>query len=437
MKHPVLGNPLSVARNLQDAHIAKKFHETLGSQPAFIASAPGRVNLIGEHTDYNNGYVFPVAIDKYLHVAARKRDDRRVTLHALDLNERCEFSLEMPRLYGADGSNTRQNRLPAWSKYLIGVAYLLQESGIRLVGMDAVLTGNVPIGAGLSSSAALAVSTALAFLAVAVDQKEPIFGSEKDKKALAALCQRAEHEFVGVNCGIMDQTISLFGQADHALFLDCQSLEHVHVPLNLAEHHIVVCNTKVKRELAASEYNKRRAECEKGVDILSKWLPGISSLRDVTLADFKKYEEELPALTQKRCRYVIEENARVLGAISALKDGISPEHAEPVPQQSLAQFGKLMNASHAGLRDDYEVSCRELDLLTDIAGSIAGVIGTRMTGAGFGGCTVSIVHRNALEMLRTRVMTEYLQQTGIEPEIYLCNVSGGASVEQAFHTDEV
>lgn len=434
MKHPIVDNPLCVERNLQASHIAKKFHEILGSQPTFIASAPSRVNLIGEHTDYNNGYVFPVAIDKYLHVAARKRDNRQVTLHALDLNERCEFSLERLRLNRGHQDNTTPNRLPAWSKYLTGVAYLLQESGRQLVGMDAVITGNVPIGAGLSSSAALAVSAALAFLAVAANGKEPISPSETDKMGLAALCQRAEHEFVGVNCGIMDQTISLFGQADHALFLDCQSLEHVHVPLNLAEHHIVVCNTKVKRELAVSEYNKRRAECEKGVDLLRKWLPGISSLRDVTLADFKKYEEELPALTQKRCRYVIEENARVLSAVSALKDGISQHRdseiapTSAVPQESLAQFGKLMKASHAGLRDDYEVSCKELDLLTDIAGSTAGVIGTRMTGAGFGGCTVSIVHHNALEILRTRVMAEYPQQTGIEPEMYLCNVSGGANV---------
>ena len=435
MKHPVVDNPLCVEDNLQDSHIAKKFHEIFGSQPTFIASAPGRVNLIGEHTDYNNGYVFPVAIDKYVRVAAQKREDRQVTLHALDINERCEFSLEGPFTSRA-----------AWSKYLIGVAHLLQESGRRLVGMDAVITGNVPLGAGLSSSAALTVSAALAFLAVAADCHEPIFREGHHlRKELAALCQRAEHEFAGVNCGIMDGTISLFGQADHALFLDCQSLEHVHVPLNLAEHHIVVCNTMVKRELAASEYNKRRAECEKGVDILRKWLPGISSLRDVTLVDFKKYEEELPALTQKRCRYVIEENARVLEAVSALKTGVNQyRHSEgegkpaqgtaptesAVPQESLAQFGKLMNASHTGLRDDYEVSCKELDLLTDIAGSIAGVSGTRMTGAGFGGCTVSIVHRDALEMLRTRVMTEYPQHKGIEPEIYLCNVSGGATIDK-------
>jgi galactokinase len=224
----------------------------------------------------------------------------------------------------------------------------------------------------------------------------------------------------------MDQTISLLGREDQGLFLDCRSLEYEHVPLNLEAHHIAICNTKVKRELAASEYNKRRAECEKGVDLLKQWLPGISSLRDIALTDFKKYEDELPALTQKRCRYVIEENTRVLDAVSVLKTR-HPQIAEKT-DESLIQFGGLMNASHDGLRDDYEVSCKELDLLTDLARGITGVIGSRMTGAGFGGCTVSIVHENTLEMFQTLVPTEYYKQTDIEPEIYLCNVSNGAQV---------
>ena len=217
----------------------------------------------------------------------------------------------------------------------------------------------------------------------------------------------------------MDQTISLFGQENHALFLDCRSLASEHVPLNLADHAIAICNTKVKRELAASEYNKRRAECERGVEILRQWLPGITSLRDVTLADFKKHEEELPALTQKRCRYVIEENARVVEAVSVLKSQTD---------ESLIALGRLMNASHNGLRDDYQVSCPELDLLTDIARDITGVVGSRMTGAGFGGCTVSIVHKDALKTFQRRVATEYHEKTGIEPEIYHCHVSNGAQV---------
>ena len=398
--------------------IKQKFEETFGGPPTFIASAPGRVNLIGEHTDYNDGYVFPVAIDKYLNIAARKRPDRRVTLYALDVNDSWEFCL--------DTLSSILPQAPAWSHYLIGVASLLQASGREIAGIDAVITGDVPIGAGLSSSAALSVAATLAFL-TAGSELETV-ESEDNKKKLAALCQRVEHEFVDVKCGIMDQTISLLGKENHALFLDCRSLEYEHIPLNLSEHYIVICNTKVKRELAASEYNKRRAECERGVDIMSRWVPDISSLRDIALTDFKKHEEELPALTQKRCRYVIEENARVLDAVSVLK-GRSQRTSEKT-DESLIQFGSLMNASHNGLRDDYEVSCKELDLLTDIARSITGVIGSRMTGAGFGGCTVSIVHKDALEIFQTRVTTKYHEQTGIEPEIYLCNVSDGAQVFQ-------
>lgn len=398
----------------------QKFKEIFGSASAFVASAPGRVNLIGEHTDYNDGYVFPVAIDKYINIAARKRPDRRVRLHALDVNDSYEFCLDtLPSI---------QQSAPAWSHYLIGVASLLQTSGRKVSGIDAVITGDVPIGAGLSSSAALSVSTALTFLTAsdASRTSESTPQSEMNSKELAALCQRVEHEFVGVKCGIMDQTISLLGQENQALFLDCRSLEHEHIPLNLVAHYIAICNTKVKRELAASEYNKRRAECEKGVAILQQWLPGISSLRDITLTDFKKYEEELPALTQKRCRYVIEENTRVLDAVAVLKT----RHLQMTEEtdESLIQFGRLMNASHSGLRDDYEVSCSELDVLTDIARSITGVIGSRMTGAGFGGCTVNIVHRDVLETFQTLVTTEYQKHTGIEPEIYLCNVSDGAQV---------
>ena len=398
----------------------QKFKEIFGSTPTFIASAPGRVNLIGEHTDYNDGYVFPVAIDKYLNIAARKRHDRRVRFYALDVDDSYEFCL--------DALPSTLQHAPAWSHYLIGVASLLQTSGKKVSGIAAVITGDVPIGAGLSSSAALSVSAALAFLTASSEPGTPKSSAQPEinNKELAALCQRVEHEFAGVNCGIMDQTISLLGQENQALFLDCRSLEYEHVPLNLASHYIAICNTKVKRELAASEYNKRRAECERGVAILKQWLPGISSLRDITLTDFKKHEEELPPLTQKRCRYVIEENTRVLDAVAMLKT----RHLQTVEEtnESLIQFGRLMNASHNGLRDDYEVSCSELDLLTDIARSITGVIGSRMTGAGFGGCTVNIVHRDVLETFQTLVTTEYHKQTGIEPEIYLCNVSDGAQV---------
>ena len=419
-------------------HPTQKFKETFGGPPSFIASAPGRVNLIGEHTDYNDGYVFPVAIDKYINIAARKRPDRRVTLYALDVDDSWEFSL--------DTLNTIPPQAPTWSRYFIGVASLLLRksrdhdhrdgvlptaAGREISGIEAVITGDVPIGAGLSSSAALTVAATLAFLTAGSEPVGDGFPIPDDnKKKLAALCQRVEHEFVDVKCGIMDQTISLLGKENHALFLDCRSLEYEQVPLNLGQHVIAICNTKVQRELATSEYNKRRAECEKGVNILSRWIPGASSLRDIALTDFKKHEEELPALTQKRCRYVIEENARVLEAVSVLKR--RNRSASEETDEALIKFGNLMNASHNGLREDYEVSCKELDLLTDIARSITGVIGSRMTGAGFGGCTVSIVHQDALETFQTRVTTEYKAQTGIEPEIYFCNVSDGAHVFRIF-----
>ncbi|MDE0316918.1 MAG: galactokinase [Candidatus Poribacteria bacterium] len=406
--------------------LQQEFNRRFGHPPDFIVSAPGRVNLIGEHTDYNDGFVFPVAIDKYLYIAASKRSDCQVHLHALDRHETCTFSLEA----------IEDTKTPPWGNYLRGVAhFLLQEQVLReiehtLNGMSAVIAGNVPISAGLSSSAALEVASALAFLgACGLEVADTGMNSDSEIELieippmkLAALCQRAENEFAGVNCGIMDQSISLLGKADHALFLDCRSLEYKQIPLNFTDILIVICNTNVKRELASSEYNKRRAECEKGVEILQRWMPSITSLRDVTLADFKKYEAELPQITQKRCRYVVEENTRVQNAVDALI------------AKSIDTFGELMNASHAGLRDAYEVSCDELNILVDIAQSIDGVIGARMTGAGFGGCTVNLVYQNTVEEFQNRVMKEYTQRTGIEPDTYICNVGDGARIKWSSHS---
>ena len=340
------------------------------------------------------------------------------------MDETCVFSLEA----------IEDTKTPPWGNYLRGVAHLLQEQVLReikhtLNGMSAVITGNVPISVGLSSSAALEVASALAFLGAcglevsntSINSNSEIELIEVPPMKLAALCQRAENEFAGVNCGIMDQSISLLGKADHALFLDCRSLEYKQIPLNLTDILIVICNTNVKRELASSEYNKRRAECEKGIEILQQWMPSITSLRDVALEDFKKYEAELPQITQKRCKYVVEENTRVQNAVSALTT------------KDIDTFGKLMNASHAGLRDAYEVSCDELNILTDIAQSINGVIGARMTGAGFGGCTVNLVYSDTVEEFRNKVMKEYTQRTGIEPDIYICNVGDGARIKWNSH----
>ena len=400
--------------------LIQDFNQRFGYPPEFMVSAPGRVNLIGEHTDYNDGYVFPVAIDKYLRIAASKRSDKEVHLYALDIDEACVFNLD----------SIRNSETPPWSNYLKGVAHFLQEQVLQgsahtLNGITAVITGNVPIGAGLSSSAALGVASTLALLGgcgleiphASINTNNEIELLECSPLELASICQRAENEFAGVNCGIMDPTISLLGKADHALFLDCRSLEYKHIPLNLTDMLIVICNTNVKRELATSEYNKRRLECENGVKIIQQWMPSITSLRDITVEDFEKYEEKLPEITQKRCRYVVEENTRVLKAVSALT------------ANDLDTFGILMNASHAGLRDAYEVSCGELDLLTEIAQNTEGVIGSRMTGAGFGGCTVNLVYQESVQEFQERVRNEYPKHTGIEPDTYICNAGDGARIK--------
>ncbi|MFQ6041141.1 MAG: galactokinase, partial [Candidatus Poribacteria bacterium] len=406
--------------------LKSEFTAIYAAQPEIVVRAPGRVNLIGEHTDYNDGFVLPVAIDKCIAIAARKRDGQTVILHSLDFNSTVEFTLDAIQ---------RSSGVEMWSNYIKGVAYLLQEAGYKLSPCEAVITGDIPIAAGLSSSAALEVASALMFLTLS--------DIEMDKTEVALLCQRAENQFVGVNCGIMDQFISVMGQRDHALFLDCRSLDFDLVPLHLKDIapvlesefgirnddvKIIVCNTKVKRELAGSEYNKRRAECERGVDILKRFLPDITALRDVSIEDFNKYADHrvlranpqylLPPVTRKRCRYVIAENARVLASIEALRAG------------NLARFGDLMRASHAGLRDEYEVSSPELDAMVEIALSVDGVIGARMTGAGFGGCTVNLVYESAIEKFIQAVELQYPQRMNIQPEIYVCNVEDGATVER-------
>ncbi len=380
--------------------LVNAFRERLGGEPETIMRAPGRVNLIGEHTDYNDGFVLPVAIDRDILVASRRRDDRLVRIHSLEPDVLIEFPLD-------DIQYDTENN---WSNYPKGVARFLQEAGYNLSGLEIVFTGNVPRGAGLSSSAALEVAMAMTF--------EKVSGLEIDPAEMALICQKAENQFVGVNCGIMDQFISRMGQKDNALLLDCRSLEFELVPLNLEGIKIVVCNTGVQRGLVDSEYNKRRSECERGVKILEELLPGIQALRDVNISDFHKYKNHLPEVTERRCEYVIEESNRVLESVQLLEEG------------DLVGFGILMNESHIGLRDEYEVSCPELDTMVTIAWSTEGVIGSRMTGAGFGGCTVTLVQEDAVERLIQKVNKEYPESTGLEPEIYVCTAEDGAgSVE--------
>ncbi|HEY9403593.1 MAG TPA: galactokinase [Pyrinomonadaceae bacterium] len=360
--------------------------------------APGRVNLIGEHTDYNDGYVLPMAIDRETCVAAAPRPDRRVRIFSLNLNERAEFDLDRP------GERERG----IWLDYVEGVAHALERRGVRLGGADLVITSDVPVGAGLSSSAALEVSAGLALASVA--------GVEVDRVALALAGQEAEHTYVGAKVGIMDQFIAALGRAGHALLIDCRTLETQAIPVDTTETLVAICDTRVKHELSASEYNTRRAECEEGVELLRRaGLEGIRALRDVSEADLEHYGRALPEVVGRRCRHVVTENARTLDAAAALRDG------------RLEEMGRLMLASHESLSRDYEVSCRELDVLVEIATSLAGAtLGARMTGGGFGGCTVNLVRRDALENFRETITREYNRATGLTPNIYVSEAGEGA-----------
>jgi galactokinase len=373
-----------------------RFKQLWGAPPK-IFRAPGRVNLIGEHTDYNDGFVMPAAIGFYTWIAIARSDGRTLRVHSEQFNETVELPLDS--LAGPP----RQH----WSDFIRGVAAVLQANGHSLSGANLVVDGHVPIGAGLSSSASLEVATALALLSVSHTAVPPL--------DLAKLCQRAEHEYVGTRCGIMDQFIAIFGSSAHALILDCRSLAYEALPIP-DDVRLVISNSMVRHELAGGEYNRRRADCEAGVKILQKQLPNVRALRDVALTDLERYKNELPDRVYRRCRHIITENARVLEAAEALKAG------------NLARFGRLMNESHRSLRDDYEVSCRELDLLVELASACDGVYGSRMTGGGFGGCTISLVQSAAVDRFRTTITESYKKETGITPDVYVCSATQGAGV---------
>jgi len=361
------------------------------------AFAPGRVNLIGEHTDYNEGFVLPMAIEAGIEMAGRPRAGREVRVHAADLGESVAFSL---------GAPIRPDPAHRWSNYVRGVLWALGRSGVALSGMELAFGGNLPQGAGLSSSAALEVATGLAARA--------LLGFSMDLPRLARICQESENEFVGVKVGIMDPFVSLAARAGHAVFLDCRTLASEQVPLALGEHLIAICDSGVKHALVASEYNLRRRQCAAGVEALRARDPGIRALRDASLEALEACRPELDEVVYRRCRHVVTENARVLESKSALGKG------------DLRRFGELMDASHASLRDDYEVSCEEVDLLVDLARRRPGVLGARITGGGFGGCTVNLVARGAVESLGEEVLGEYQRRTGIAARLYLSGAADGA-----------
>jgi galactokinase len=374
--------------------LTERFQRSYGIHPK-IFRAPGRVNLIGEHTDYNDGFVMPAAIEFYTWVAASNRNGRILHVHSDQFAETVDLSLD------ALAGPPRKH----WSDFIRGVAAVMQATGHTLSGANLVIYGQVPLGAGLGSSAALEVSTALALISVSNFELPPL--------ELVKICQRAEHEYAGTRCGIMDQFIATFGREGHALMLDCRSLDYKLLPIP-PDARLVICNTMVKHELAAGEYNHRRADCENGVRTLRQHLPNVLALRDVTLVDLERHRNELPELVYRRCRHVISENQRVLAAADALPSG------------DLGRFGQLMYESHRSLRDDYEVSCRELDLLVDLASACEGVYGARMTGGGFGGCTVNLVRSDAVDRFQCRIREAYEKRTGKIPDVYVCSAAQGA-----------
>ena len=372
----------------------QEFRNAFGREPQ-VFRAPGRVNLIGEHTDYNEGFVMPAALDFATTAAVAPRRDTKLNVQSRNFGQAVSVDL--------NGHFTPRHD---WSDYVVGVVDQIRRSGHPVSGADILINGEVPIGAGLSSSAAIEVAVGFALLS--------INGGSVDRKKLAALCQRAENEFVGTRSGIMDQFISCNGQHDHALMLDCRSLEYKLLPLSHSAR-MVICNTMIKHDHTSGEYNRRRAACEEGVAVLKKHVSGIHSLRDVSPQTLEKYRDKLPELIYRRCRHVVTENERVERAAAMLRT------------DDLKGFGELMAASHRSLRDDYEVSCRELDVMVEIAGRQDGVFGARMTGGGFGGCTINLVEADRVETFKKETGIAYERTTGLKPEIYISSAADGAA----------
>ena len=377
--------------------LSQKFLALFGAEARFV-QAPGRVNLIGEHTDYNDGFVLPAAIQFQTTVAIAPRSDQSLTLLSENYAEQVEFSLEkLP-------AGPRQH----WSDYVIGVAHQLEDLGVRLPGANLLIRGDVPQGSGLSSSASLEAAVCQAFLEVA----QRTMGMTE----IAKLCQRAENNFVGAHCGIMDQFASLHGRAGQLMKLDCRSLEFEYIPFDFPEYKLILVNSMVSHALAGTEYNIRRLQCEEGVAILQKHFPQARSLRDFTLAQIDEYDYELPDLVYRRCAFIIKENQRLLKGCALLSN------------KDLHRFGQLMYETHEGLSHEYEVSCKELDFLTASAKTFDGVVGARMMGGGFGGCSINIVKSSAEEAFTNYIKAAYEQEFDKTPEVYSTQIQDGAKI---------
>ena len=388
--------------NLQESTIAK-FQERFGKAPEHVVRAPGRVNLLGEHVDYNDGFVLPIAIDRATWLAFSQSDTKQTTLVAVDLSEEVSFTPEtLPAKIDAAGSP-----LPGWALYPAGVMWTLRGAGLDTPPLHGVYASDVPQGSGLSSSASVEMAFVLAWQTLGSWERSPM------ERAL--LGQKAENQYVGVNCGIMDQFASACGEQDRLLHLDCRSLEWNTLPLP-NDIAIVIADTKMRRELTSGEYNKRRADCEEAVRFLSEELPDIKSLRDVSVEQFNRFASHLPERVEKRARHVVEEIERSRRAIPLLEQG------------NMEEFGKLINQCHASLRDLYEVSIPELDTMVEVAQSLTGCYGARLTGAGFGGCTVNLVVREQADTFSEALAARYESETGFPPEIYICSASNGAEL---------
>lgn len=374
--------------------LSQQFQSHFNAKPQIIVRAPGRVNLIGEHTDYNDGFVLPMAIDREVRLALRPRSDKTIRIFSLDLETESAFELS---------SLTRSG---GWIEYPKGIANELMMAGYELKGFDAVMTGNVPRGAGLSSSAAVELAIARAFSAVS--------GFVWDAPLMARLAQKAENEWVGVNCGIMDQMASAACKEGYALFLDCRSLEIQHAPLPKGVS-VVILDTSTRRGLVDSAYNERRSQCEEA----AHWF-GVKALRDASVEDIGKWKVEsgLSEIAFKRARHIVTENKRVLEAVEAMRDG------------NIKRLGELFNASHDSLRDDFEVTNDALNIMVECARAQSSCYGARMTGAGFGGCAVALVEEEEAEAFTQAVSAAYRQRSGLEASIYVCKASGGASILQ-------
>lgn len=377
---------------MEPISLKQSFIDHFNAKPEFIVRAPGRVNLIGEHTDYNDGFVLPMAVDREVWIALSPRGDARVSIHSLDLGEHAAFDLHA------------LEKGKGWVEYIKGVTFELQAAGHVLRGFDAVISGDVPRGAGLSSSAAVELATAKAFSVIS--------GIEWNARDMAVISQHAENNWVGMKCGIMDQMASAVCREGYALFLDCRSLEIQHAPLP-REAAVVIMDTSTRRGLVDSAYNERRSQCEAA----ARWF-GVKALRDVSPEEFetKTKMESLEAVTLKRARHIVTENARVLEAVKAMQAG------------DLARLGELFNASHESLRDDFEVTNDALDIIVKSAREHASCYGARMTGAGFGGCAVALVDKRQVQDFTQATIRTYKERTGLDASLYVTQASEGASL---------